>query len=51
MYDDLLGEKKKKRVIVNIQDCDWDDDNKEVIVKREFDITCDENGVVEWEEK
>lgn len=52
MYDDLLGPKRKrKEIIVNVQDCDWDDEKKEVIVKDEYDITCDENGVVKWTQK
>ncbi|MBU7025445.1 MAG: hypothetical protein HXS48_00775 [Theionarchaea archaeon] len=53
MYDDLLGKRKKKtktKIEFHVQDCDWDDENKEVIVKREFKITSDENGVVKWED-
>ena len=53
MYDDLLGKKpKKEKGIVIIEDCDWDDKNKKVIVKKrtkhEIDIEVDENGVVTW---
>lgn len=53
MYDDLLGKKRKtEKGIVIIEDCDWDDENKKVIVKKrtvhEIDIEVDENGVVKW---
>lgn len=51
MYDDLLGKRKKKtKLEVIVQDCDWDDEKKEVIVKREYKIECDENGVVNWKD-
>ena len=51
MYDDILGKRKKKEHIeVHVQDCDWDDNKKEVIVKREYKITCDEKGIVKWED-
>lgn len=68
MYDDLLGEKKKKApcgidpkdctdhkchkcfdtVEFQVQDCEWDDKTKKIVVKREYKIECDKNGVVKW---
>ena len=47
MYDDLLGKKKKKeKGTVIIQDCDWDDENKKVIVKsqKEIEVEIEEDG-------
>lgn len=47
MYDDLLGEKKKKtKGIVIIQEVEWDDENKELktTATDAFEVELDEDG-------
>lgn len=36
------------KVEFQVQDIEWDDKNKKIIVKREYKIECDKNGVVKW---
>ncbi len=52
MYDDLLGDKKKSRTYrVDAQVYDWDDEKKELILKKSYKLTVDDDGNTTWEDE